>query len=522
MNEHAPASPFTTPTDTQPILLSAIAELVNAKHAGDDVAVTGVVSATTAVTPGTLFVGVPGARFHGASFADKARDAGAVALLTGELGADIAAEAGLPTLVVGDPREVIADVAKTVYGTEPDSPALIGVTGTDGKTTTTYLLHALLDALDIPAALSGTVERRIGDRSIATRLSGRLTTPQVDYLHQLVAAMREQGTEVAAIEVSAQGIERGRIEGLCFAIAIFTNLTQDHLDDYGSMENNFAAKRPLFTPEHARRGVIAVNDEWGQRLAAEAEIPVATVSHDPEIDADWQVTTRELALDRTEVKLRHRDGRTLTTSVSQPGWFIAFDLALAIVALHEHGVELERLDAALQATDGLQIELPGRLDVVNPSGPGPRILVDYGHTPASFRTVLTTLRRFTAGRLFMVFGADGDRDPSKRPDMARSAAIADTIIVTDYNPRFEDPDAIRRTLVETLHAEFPDREVYEIADSATGIAKAVSLANEGDLIFVGGHGHRRDVEVRGRLIPYSVKDAARAALAMHGWDPTSE
>lgn len=503
--------------------LDAIAEAVGATLADTPAAnaaaeVNGVSSSTNTVVQGSLFVALPGARTHGAKFATQAAASGATAVLTDPTGVELASEARLPVLVHPDPRRILGQVAALVYGTRRDAPVLVGVTGTNGKTTTAYLVDALLRAIDVRSGLSGTVERRIGDTSITTRDSGRLTTPEADDLHALNAAFRLANVEAAAIEVSAQAITHHRIEGLFFTSAIFTNFAQDHLDDYGTMDNYFQAKLALFTPEHVGHGVTLVDDEWGVRLANEAQVPVTTISTDSQTAADWHVTTREVELERTEFTLTSPDGRTLTSWVNQPGSFVAVDLAMALVALVEAGFVFDRFLAALDETRGLEFTLPGRLDLVNAGGSGPRVYVDYGHTPASFAAVLTTLRQFTKGRLFMVFGADGDRDQTKRPDMARSAAIADVVVVTDYNPRFEDPAAIRKVLVDTLHTEFPDREVYEIGDSAEGIRKAVSLATEDDIIFVGGHGHRQDVEVQGKLISYSVKDAVRAALRAQGWD----
>lgn len=484
--------------------------------------VTSVSSSTRTVTPGALFVALPGRRTHGATFAAAARDAGAVAILTDPAGAVLAADAGPPVLVHPNVRDVLGTVAALVYGTTPQHPKLIGVTGTNGKTTTTYLLTALLDGLDVPTGMSSTVERRICERRLPTAATGRLTTPEADDLHALVAGMRAAGVEAAAIEVSAQAITRQRIVGLPFDVALFTNLAHDHLDDYGTMHEYYLAKRALFTPAHTRRAVTLVDDEWGQRLAAEAEVPVTTLAscHAPEdarARADWTVAAVVRGLERTEFTLRSRDGHELTTWVNQPGEFIAIDAAAALVALLEAGYDFNRVAARYTRERGIEVVLPGRLDVVNPGERGPRVYVDYGHTPASFTAVLQTLRPLTTGRLFMVFGADGDRDTTKRPDMARAAALADVVVVTDYNPRFEDPAAIRATLVNTLHTEFPDREVYEFPEPAAGIAKAISLAAEGDIVFVGGHGHRSDMEVRGVLQPFFVKDAVRAALTAAGW-----
>lgn len=505
------------PINPTGITLTDLADKLGAQFEGPDMRVTSVTSASDTAITGTLFVGLPGKKTHGAEHAQQAADAGAIAALTDEAGAEFTRAAGLATIIHPLPREVMGEVAKAVYRTKEGRPLLIGVTGTNGKTTTTYLLQALFNAMGISNGLSGTVERRVGERGVETRQSGRLTTPEADYLHGLVARMHEDNVEAAAIEVSAQALTHHRVDGLLFDVAIFTNLSQDHLDDYGTLDNYFNAKLPLFSPAHSKRGVVVIDDEWGQKLAREATVPITTLSHDAEADADWHLTTEEIDLGNTALELTHRDGRSLRATVNQPGWFIALDTALSIVSLTELGYDLERIQSALGEAGVLDVNLPGRLDLVNPEGNGPHVFVDYGHTPASFRAVLTTLRGFTDGRLFMVFGADGNRDKTKRPDMARSAALADVVVVTDYNPRFEDPAAIRATLMQTLREEFPDIESFEIADSAEGIDKVVSLATTGDIIFVGGHGHRKDVEVAGKLIPYSVKDAVRASLVRHGF-----
>ncbi|KAB1643167.1 Mur ligase family protein [Gulosibacter chungangensis] len=505
------------PINPTGITLTDLAHRLGAQYEGPDLRVTSVTSASDTAAAGSLFVALPGKKTHGAEFASHAAASGAIAALTDEAGAERTREAGLATIIHPAPREVMGQAASAVYDTTPGSPKLIAVTGTNGKTTTTYLLQALFNAMGIKSGLSGTVERRVGAQGVETRQSGRLTTPEADYLHGLVARMREDAVEAAAVEVSAQAITHHRIDGLRFDVAIFTNLSQDHLDDYGTLDNYFNAKLPLFSPAHSARGVTVIDDEWGQKLAREATVPMTTVSTKANTAADWQLTTQELDLEHTALELTHRDGRSFKATVNQPGWFVALDMALSVVALTDLGYDLEKIAEALGTQRELDAPLPGRLELVNPEGNGPRVYVDYGHTPASFRAVLTTLRGFTKGRLFMVFGADGDRDATKRPDMARSAALADVVVVTDYNPRFEDPAAIRATLMQTLREEFPDVESYEIADSAEGIDKAVSLANAEDIIFVGGHGHRKDVEVQGKLIPYSVKDASREALQRHGF-----
>lgn len=518
-------SDLARPNSPHAIPLAAVADATGGSTPPEtaQVRVTGVSSDSRRIRPGDLYVAIPGAHLHGADFLPAVVRAGAVAVLSDAAGAARAAEYELPAIIVENPREVMSLAASTVFGTETSTPTLFAVTGTNGKTTTSYLLHALFLSLGIKAGLSGTVERIVGDARLETRLSGRLTTPESDYLHGLVARMTEDGVQAAAIEVSSHGLDGGRVDGLPFESAIFTNLSQDHLDVYGTLENYFASKLTLFTPEHAQRGVIAIEDEWGRRAAREALIPVATVARDTSDgadDADWILHIDAEGIERTDFTLRGPAGEELSSSIGLPGAFTALDLSLAIVSIIGAGLaSLEQIREALHASDGLHPGVPGRLDLV--SGESElRVYVDYGHTAASFRAVLHALRPFTPGRLFMIFGADGDRDKGKRPEMARAASEeSDVVIVTDYNPRTENPDSIRRTLVETIRSEFPERELYEIADSATGIEHAVAMATAGDLIFVGGHGHRADVEVEGRIVPYSAREAATAALREHGWLP---
>ncbi|GGA66279.1 UDP-N-acetylmuramoyl-L-alanyl-D-glutamate--2,6-diaminopimelate ligase [Pseudoclavibacter endophyticus] len=483
------------------------------------VAVTGVAGGTDRVLPGDVFVAIPGARTHGASFAREAVEAGAVAIITDAAGAEHARDAGVPVLVVEHPRSALADASGIVHSTRAIDTVLFAVTGTNGKTTTTYMVRDVIKALGLRAGLAGTVERIVGNKHIDTSDSGRLTTPEADVLHGLAARMHEDHVAAAAIEVSSHGIDGGRIDGLPFDVSIFTNFSQDHLDEYGTMERYFAAKMALFTPEHTRRAVIVIDDEWGKRAAREAQVPVTTVAMDAEAGADWTVEVNDTTLAHTEFRMRHRSGDVVDTTVGMPGWFTALDAALAIAAVLDSrlGITADDLRAALGERGGVHPSVPGRIELASGDAPV-RVYVDYGHTEASFRTVLQSLREFTDGRLFMVFGADGDRDRTKRPAMARAASeVTDVVVVTDYNPRTEDPTEIRRTLVDTIRREFPEREVYEVAAPAEGIRKAISLARAGDIVFVGGHGHRRDVEVGGKLVPFSAMDAVRDALRAEGW-----
>ncbi|KAB1660104.1 UDP-N-acetylmuramoyl-L-alanyl-D-glutamate--2,6-diaminopimelate ligase [Pseudoclavibacter chungangensis] len=479
----------------------------------DHLEVTGVSISSKDVDAGDLYVGIPGARVHGASFADDARADGAVAVLTDAAGAALAADSGLPVLVTEDPRAALGEVSAWIYRTDPDVPKLFGVTGTNGKTTVAYILDGLLGQLGVLTGLTTTVERRIGDE----RIDASLTTPEANELHALIARMREVGVHAASIEVSAQAITRHRVDGLLFDVVGFTNLSHDHLDDYPDFASYFEAKLELFTPERARRGVVSLDSEWGAKLVENTRIPVTTITSKDGVEADWRVIVGGQRGASTTFTLVAPDGRSLDTSIPMPGWFSAANAGLAIVMLVESGYDLDQIGEALERDGGVDAFVPGRLELVSGER-GPRLYVDYGHTPDAFEQTLGALREFTTGRLFMIFGADGDRDATKRPDMARIAAeLADVVIITDYNPRTEDPEAIRRVLVDAARAARPEGEVLEIADARLGIRRAVELADDGDTILVAGPGHESYTEVAGEKIHYSARDEAREALREAGW-----
>jgi UDP-N-acetylmuramoyl-L-alanyl-D-glutamate--2,6-diaminopimelate ligase len=496
--------------------LSGLVSDFELEHTGslDNLEVSGVTISSDDVQPGDLYVGVKGRFAHGASFASAARDSGAVAVLTDPAGAELAAESGLPVLITEDPRAALGDVAAWVYRTTEHPPVLFAVTGTNGKTSVVYLLDGILRQLGVVTGLTSTAERRIGDVSITSRL----TTPEASELHGMLARMREAEVRAVSIEVSAQALSRHRVDGLVFDVAGFINLSHDHLDDYADMEEYFRAKAALFDPDRARRGVVSLDSPWGHRLAQESRIPVVTVTSVPGVPADWTVDVLAEEADYTEFELRGPDGRSLVTRVPVLGWFMAANSALAIVMLVESGYDLGAIEHVLSRDGGINAFIPGRAERVS-GATGPAFYVDYGHTPDAFEQTLLAVGKVTTGRVFMVFGADGDRDTTKRGEMGRiAAANSDVVIVTDYHPRYEDPAEIRRTLIEAAKAWVPEREIYEIPDPRAALRKAVSLAREGDAILVAGPGHEDYHEVAGVKIPYSARDDAREALREAGWE----
>lgn len=472
--------------------------------------VRGVSVASTAIEDGDLYVGLPGRNAHGAAYAADAVAAGAVAVLTDPAGVAQAAGAGVPVLVTPDPRAALGDVAAWVYRTTSDLPTLYAVTGTNGKTTVVHLLDALLTQTGATSALTSTAERRIGDE----RVVSALTTPEAPELHGMLARMREAGVHAAAVEVSAQALTRHRVDGVVFDVAGFTNLSHDHLDDYLDLEEYFAAKRTLFDPDRARRGVVLVDTPWGRRIAEESRIPITTVGL---ADADWTVTVGEQTAESTAFTLTAPDGRTLSTRAPFFGAYMALNAALAIVMLVEGGQDLGTIEHALTRDGGLDVVVPGRIERIS-GGRGPAFYLDYGHTPDAFRTTLTALKAVTPGRVVMLFGADGDRDRTKRAEMGAIAAReADVVVVTDFHPRSEDPAVIRAALIAGARAARPDGELHEVPDPGRAVRRAIALTGESDAILYAGPGHEDYREVAGVKLPYSARSDARAALEEAGW-----
>ncbi|MFE1664054.1 Mur ligase family protein [Microbacterium sp. P02] len=479
-----------------------------------EVVLNGLACASLDVARGDLFVALPGAHAHGARYAAAAAAAGASAIVTDLAGADLACETGLPTLVVDDPRGMLAMFSAWLYGSDADAPTLLGVTGTNGKTSTVHMLHGILSQMGVHAGLSTTVERRIGGRAVASRL----TTPEAPELHALLESMREAGASAVALEVSAHGVSRGRVDGLMFDVVGFTNLTHDHLDEYGGMEDYFDAKVALFRPEHARRAVVSVDTEYGERLRRLSGIPVTTITTQPDIPADWRVRVTRETPESTWFTLSSTDGRMLQTRVSLMGVHMAADAGLAIVMLLEAGFSLQSVSTALEST-GLHVHVPGRGERVS-GDRGPLVLLDFSHNGDAFEKTLLALRRVTGGSVVMVVGADGDKDPTKRAHMGRvSAACADILIITDHHPRHEDPAAIRAALRDGA-ASVPgadSADVYEIANPRDAIRAAIALAGPGDSILWAGPGLTDYRIVGADRVPYSPHRDTRVALREAGW-----
>lgn len=499
-------------------LASRFARDVRGDTAG--VMLTGVTLATADLRAGEAFVAIRGVNRHGAEFALTAAEKGAVAIITDERGAEIAAPAGLPVLVVDDPREMLGTLSAWVYGTGAGDPLplLFATTGTNGKTSVSHLLEGILEQLGVVTGLSSTAERHIAGEVIVSRL----TTPEASEMHALLALMREREVEAVAVEVSAQALSRHRVDGIRFDVAGFTNLSHDHLDDYADMEEYFEAKLPLFRPDRAVRGVVCLDSASGIAVVERAEIPLVTVitpsiAADPAAAerADWVVTIDEERASGTTFTLTGPAG-ALTTTVPVIGPHMAANAALAIVMLLEGGYGWGRIVAALDHR-GIRAHLPGRTQLVS-GETGPSVFVDFGHSPDAFEKTLAAVRRVTPGTVLMLFGADGDRDASKRYDMARTAVEgSDILVVTDHHPRFEDPESIRTALVSGARAARPDAEIHEFSPPEAAIVAAVGMVGDGDAILWAGPGHQDYRDIRGIRTPYSARELARRALKAAGW-----
>src|SRR4051812_9089424 len=375
-------------------------------HGDPGVAVTGITHDSRHVRRGDLYLARAGERAHGISFLADALTAGAVAVLTDPDSVGSAVAAGTAAVVeVPDPRAVTGPAAAWVYGDPSHDLVVIGVTGTNGKTTTAHLVEAGLRAAGRRTGLVGTIESVVA----GTAIPSLRTTPEATDLQALFAVMRERAVTDVAMEVSSHALALDRVEGTVFAVAGFTNLSQDHLDFHADMDDYFAAKARLFTPELSRRGVVAVDDDWGRRLARGAGIPVTTIGR---ADADWVLAQTTITEVGGSVVLRGPDGSEHRVDVALPGRFNLDNAALAFVVLVEAGV------AAADAARGIAelATVPGRMERVDAGQPF-TVLVDYAHTPAAVGQLLTEARKMVAngGRVVVVLGCGGDRDAGKRP-----------------------------------------------------------------------------------------------------------
>jgi UDP-N-acetylmuramoyl-L-alanyl-D-glutamate--2,6-diaminopimelate ligase len=465
-----------------------------------------------AAGPGSLFFCIRGARDDGHRHAAAAVEAGAVALVCERV-----LELGVPQVVVGDARAAMNTIAPAFFGNPSRELTLVGVTGTNGKTTTAYMLEAIFRARGTPAGLIGTVETRIG----AQTAPGVRTTPESADLQRLLRRMVDRGVGACAMEVTSIGIVQGRVEGTVFGVSVFTNLTQDHLDFHGTMEDYYRAKRRLFQPDATRLGLVNADDPWGRRLAGEAGAPTATfgVKSGPS-GADLVATdVRHSATGSTfravgAVGAVGSVGRSLdlTVDIRLPGAFNVCNALAAIGAAAAAGVGDEAIAEGLRSLRGV----PGRFEIVEAPEDRDRgflVVVDYAHTPDGLARVLDAARGITRGHLLAVFGCGGDRDRAKRPLMGRAAAErADVVYVTSDNPRSEDPMAIVGEILPGVESAPPPGGVRVVVDRAEAIRRSIEEARPGDVVVIAGKGHERGQDVGGVVTPFDDRLVAAQVL----------
>ncbi|MEV0625655.1 UDP-N-acetylmuramoyl-L-alanyl-D-glutamate--2,6-diaminopimelate ligase [Nonomuraea wenchangensis] len=498
------------PTTNPPRPLTGLATMLDAGSGtsrSPHAALTGVTIDSRDVRRGDLYVALPGSQVHGATFAAQAMAGGAVAILTDPAGREAAAATGLPVLIVPDPRALLGQISSWVYGQPAHDIQVLGVTGTSGKSTTTFMLEAGLRAAGHTTGLVGGVEIRAGELCFQPTL----TTPEATTLHGLFALMRERSVTAAAMEVSSHALALGRIDGVYYDVALFTNLSQDHLDFHKDFEDYFAAKTRLFQPELSRAGVTNLDDRHGRELLHRAKVPMTTFSAEGDPEADWRALDVRLGADGSAFRVTGPGGVEADARIALPGPFNVANALGAIVTLVEAGVPLQTAVHGVGTLAGV----PGRMQRVTSAEDDFQAIVDYSHKPGAVESVLRSLRTVTAGRLVIVLGCGGDRDKGKRPIMGEiSAELADVAIFTSDNPRTEDPLAILSAMMEgALRVPQHGRaHVIIEPDRAAAIGLAIARAGRGDVIVVAGKGHEQGQYVSGEVIPFDDREAVAEAI----------
>ncbi|WP_350268970.1 UDP-N-acetylmuramoyl-L-alanyl-D-glutamate--2,6-diaminopimelate ligase [Brevibacterium sp. CBA3109] len=492
-------------------------------HGDPDREVGGVSHDSRTVSPGQLYAALPGANVHGAKFAPELIGRGVTAILTDATGWAMIAESVDPQalsevtgLIVEHPRSVLGYVSAAVYGTS-GCPQLIGVTGTNGKTTTTYLVDGMLEALGHRTGVIGTVATLIAG---VTEPSVR-TTPEAPELHALFAKMRAAEVDTCAMEVSSHALSQHRVDGAHFAVSGFTNLSQDHLDFHNSMEEYFGVKAELFTRAFSDTAVIVVEDMWGEKMVEAAQVPVRTLGRDDR--SDWRIEHTPGESDFI-LHLDESDGEGIALRSPLPGDFNVTNTALAAAMLLEAGIAATDLNAIGRT---FTASVPGRMEIIDVSGPRaesqshperlPRAIVDYSHTPDAIEKALESLHA-DSEELVIVFGAGGDRDKGKRFGMGQAAARgADVVVLTDDNPRTEDPGSIRAAIKEGIDAEVSTggarvKKVIEVAERGAAIDEAIAAAGAFATVLIAGKGHETGQSAAGVVTDFDDRSRTRSAL----------
>jgi len=469
-----------------------LAEMVGGSVAGsgEDTVIEDVTHDSRQARPGSLYVAVRGDRLDGHDFAHQAVAAGASAICV-----DHALSTGVPEIVVDDTRRVMGELASAVHDYPSHSLAVVGVTGTNGKTTVTHYVESIVARAGRSAGLVGTIHTR----GAGATTPSSLTTPEAPEFQRLLAAMRDQGVEVVAVEVSSHALEFGRVDGTRFAVAAFTNISQDHLDFHGDMAAYRAAKERLFTDYEVGTAVVNIDDPVGAEIAAGFDGDMITVGR----GGDFSVHSVETHRSESEFVVETPIGG-FSRAAPVIGEFNVANLVLAAACCVAVGLDYDSVFDALPLVDGV----PGRFEVV--SGDDPiTVIVDYAHTPEGVSTVVETARGLGHGRVIALLGAGGDRDRAKRPAMGGALSRADYAIVTSDNPRSEDPEAIAHAVLSGV-ADGTDH-VVEL-DRRRAIDLAIDAADDGDVVLVLGRGHEPMQDLGSERVAFDDRVVAAASL----------
>ncbi|WKD60780.1 UDP-N-acetylmuramoyl-L-alanyl-D-glutamate--2,6-diaminopimelate ligase [Corynebacterium ciconiae DSM 44920] len=462
---------------------------------------------STQLPEGAVFAALPGTKVHGATYAQGCE---AAVILTDHAGADILREAeeSRPIIVVDDVREILGPVSAAIYNNPSDKLTIIGVTGTSGKTTTSYMLEKGMMKAGHRVGLIGTTGTRINGSPVATKL----TTPEAPTLQRLFATMVDEGVSHVIMEVSSHALVLGRVAGTHFAVAGFSNLSQDHLDFHPTMEDYFEAKALFFDPsseQHAARAVVCIDDDWGVKMAevaGDSVLRVATHGRSAE------VTTSDIEVSATGAQrfTLTVEGTEHSVQLPLPGRFNVANAALAIACAHAAGADVDKVAEGIA-----EVAVPGRMESID-EGQDFMAVVDYAHKPGAIAEVLDTVRAQISGRIAAVIGAGGDRDATKRPIMgAEAVKRADFVVITDDNPRSEEPAAIRAEVVRGAteqQASTSGVEVSEVGDRREAIITAINWAQPGDAVVVCGKGHETGQLIKGVNHHFDDREEVRAAL----------
>ena len=457
----------------------------DSKIFNQQVVISGVSINAQKVVPGDLFIAFAGANTHGISYLEQAISNGAVAVLS-----DKKIEASIPSFIHPKPREIVGTISAWLYGHPFESLKAVGITGTNGKTTTANLVKQIWQLNSIKSGLVGTLGVEIADE----KLESARTTPEADDLQAIAAAMVEQGCKNLVMEVSSHAIDQGRIKGAKYEVVAFSNLTQDHLDYHLSMENYFQAKANLFTTEYAKAAVINIDDSYGKKLSKQVKIPVVTVSR-KESTADLYLAKAEIKNGLYQVEIKSKSGEILSENFALLGDYNLDNLLLAVAIVSSAGLSLDKIASTISKLQSV----PGRLESIN-AGQKFTALVDYAHTPDAVERVIATVKSATSGKIIGVLGCGGDRDASKRSLMGHALFNGcDLAIFTSDNPRSESAEAILKQM--TAGIDLGKKGLVEI-DRKSAINLAVENAQSGDVVLLMGKGHESGQEVNSVVTPF--------------------